>query len=115
MIPYIESRDGTRLFYNDWAMGKPVVFIHGWALGADMWEYQLPYLAGKGLRCMAYDKRGCGRSSQPWSGYDFDTFADDLAAVIEHLDLVETGPTFSPPAPRPSSAREARIPQFHRR
>jgi non-heme chloroperoxidase len=87
MIPYIESRDGTRLFYKDWVMGKPVVFIHGWALGADMWEYQMPYLAGKGLRCVAYDKRGCGRSSQPWSGYDFDTFADDLAAVIEHLDL----------------------------
>ena len=68
-------------------MGKPVVFIHCGALGADMWEYQMPYLAGKGLRCVAYDKRGCGRSSQPWSGYDFDTFADDLAAVIEHLDL----------------------------
>jgi non-heme chloroperoxidase len=87
MIPYIESRDDTRLFYKDWAMSKPVVFIHGWALGAHMWEYQMPYLAGKGLRCVAYDKRGCGRSSQPWSGYDFDTFADDLAAVIEHLDL----------------------------
>jgi non-heme chloroperoxidase len=67
--------------------GKPVVFIHGWALGADMWEYQMPYLAGEGLRCIAYDKRGCGRSSQPWGGYDFDTFADDLAAVIEHLQL----------------------------
>jgi non-heme chloroperoxidase len=89
MIPYVEAGDGTKLFYKDWASGKPVVFIHGWALGADMWEYQMPYLAGKGLRCVAYDKRGCGRSSQPWGGYDFDTFADDLAAVIEQLDLRE--------------------------
>jgi non-heme chloroperoxidase len=89
MISYIEAGDGTKLFYKDWASGKPVVFIHGWALGADMWEYQMPYLAGKGLRCVAYDKRGCGRSGQPWGGYDFDTFADDLAAVIEQLDLRE--------------------------
>jgi non-heme chloroperoxidase len=89
MIPYIETGDHVSLFYKDWATGKPVVFIHGWALGADIWEYQMPYLAGKGLRCVAYDKRGCGRSGQPWGGYDFDTFADDLAAVIEQLDLRE--------------------------
>jgi non-heme chloroperoxidase len=89
MIPYIETGDHVSLFYKDWATGKPVVFIHGWALGADMWEYQMPYLAGQGLRCVAYDKRGCGRSGQSWGGYDFDTFADDLAAVIEQLDLRE--------------------------
>ena len=89
MTSYIETRDGTRLFYKDWGTGKPVVFIHGWALGADMWEYQMPYLAGEGLRCIAYDKRGCGRSGQPWGGYDFETFADDLAAVIDQLHLHE--------------------------
>jgi non-heme chloroperoxidase len=85
----IEVRDGTKLFYKDWGTGKPVLFIHGWALGCDMWEYQMPYLVDQGLRCLAYDKRGCGRSSQPWSGYDFDTFADDLAIFIEQLDLQE--------------------------
>ena len=90
MIPYIETRDRTSLFYKDWGTGKSVVFVHGWALGADMWEYQMPFLTSQGLRCIAYDKRGCGRSSQPWNGYDFDTFADDLGAVIEHLDLHET-------------------------
>ena len=79
MIPIIETRDRTSLFYKDWGNGKPVVFVHGWALGADMWEYQTPYLGSRGLRCVAYDKRGCGRSSQPWLGYDFETFADDLA------------------------------------
>jgi non-heme chloroperoxidase len=89
MIPHIETRDRTSLFYKDWGKGQPVVFIHGWALGADMWEYQMPYLTSRGLRCIPYDKRGCGRSSQPWHSYDFDTFADDLAAVIEHLDLRE--------------------------
>ena len=89
MIPYIEMPDHTSLFYKDWGTGMPVVFIHGWALGADMWEYQMPYLARQGLRCIAYDKRGCGRSSQPWTGYDFNTFADDLATVIEQLDLRE--------------------------
>jgi non-heme chloroperoxidase len=89
MISFIETRDRTNLFYKDWGNGKPVVFVHGWALGADMWEYQMPSLASRGLRCIAYDKRGCGRSSQPWHGYDFDTFADDLAAVIEHLELSE--------------------------
>ena len=89
MTSFIETRDRVSLFYKDWGTGNPVVFVHGWALGADMWEYQMPSLAGKGLRCIAYDKRGCGRSGQPWGGYDFDTFADDLAMLIEQLDLRE--------------------------
>ena len=83
----IETHDGTRLFYQDWGTGKPVVFVHGWGLGAAMWEYQTIALSALGLRCIAYDKRGCGRSERPNSGYDFDTFADDLAALIEQLDL----------------------------
>jgi non-heme chloroperoxidase len=87
--PYFEARDGTRLFYQDWGTGRPVVFIHGWAIGAGMWEYQMTPLAGRGLRCIAYDRRGCGRSAQPGHGYDFDTFADDLAALLSHLDLRE--------------------------
>lgn len=85
--PYIAARDGTALYFKDWGTGRPVVFVHGWGLGADMWEYQMPALAAAGLRCVAYDKRGCGRSGQPWSGYDYDTMADDLAAVIEQRDL----------------------------
>ncbi|MFM2302832.1 MAG: hypothetical protein RLZZ135_235 [Cyanobacteriota bacterium] len=92
---FIETHDGTRLFYQDWGTGKPVVFVHGWGLGAAMWEYQMLALSvgvasleeNRGLRCIAYDKRGCGRSEQPSFGYDFDTFADDLADLIEQLDL----------------------------
>lgn len=87
--PFIETRDRTRLFYKDWGKGKPVVFIHGWVLNADIWEYQMTDLCSQGLRCIAYDRRGCGRSSQPAQGYDYDTFADDLAALIEQLDLHE--------------------------
>lgn len=86
-MPFIETKDGTSLFYNDWGSGKPVVLIHGWPLNADMWEYQSTFLADEGLRCIAYDRRGFGRSSQPWSGYDYDTFADDLAIILERLDL----------------------------
>jgi non-heme chloroperoxidase len=85
----ITTKDGTRLFYKDWGMGKPVVFIHGWAVSADIWEYQMPNLCDQGLRPVAYDKRGCGHSSQPGSGYNFDTFADDLGALIEQLELQE--------------------------
>jgi len=84
---FIEMQDGTTLFFKDWGTGKPVVLIHGWVLGAEMWEYQMTALSSQGLRCIAYDKRGCGRSSQPGNGYDFDTFADDLATLIEQLDL----------------------------
>jgi non-heme chloroperoxidase len=88
-MPFIETRDGTRLFYKDWGDGDAVLFVHGWVLGADMWEYQMAPLATQGLRCIAYDLRGCGRSEQPGHGYDPDTLAGDLAAVIEHLDLRE--------------------------
>ena len=86
-MPYIKVKDRTSLFYQGWGIGKPMLFVHGWCLGADMWEYQMAPLADKGLRCIAYDVRGCGRSDRPSSGYDFDTLADDLATVIEHLDL----------------------------
>ncbi|MCY1642756.1 alpha/beta fold hydrolase [Methylorubrum sp. SL192] len=86
-MPFIETRDATRLFYKDWGSGPPVVLIHGWPLDADMWEYQQPALTGAGFRTIAYDRRGFGRSDQPWSGYDYDTFADDLKAVLDSLDL----------------------------
>jgi len=86
-MPYLNTTDGTALFFRDWGSGDPVVFVHGWGLHSDMWEYQLPELVDQGLRCVAYDRRGCGRSDQPGDGYDFDTLADDLAAVIDHLDL----------------------------
>ncbi len=87
--PFVETGDGTSLFYKDWGTGQPVIFVHGGQLGADMWEYQLLELVDHSLRCIAYDRRGCGRSSQPWHGYDVDTLADDLAAVIEQLGLRE--------------------------
>jgi pimeloyl-ACP methyl ester carboxylesterase len=81
------TRDGTDLYYNDWGDGPAVVLIHGWPLDADMWSTQALALAAKGNRVIAYDRRGFGRSSQPWSGYDYDTLSDDLAALIAHLDL----------------------------
>lgn len=86
-MPHLNVTDGTALFFRDWGSGDPVVFVHGWGLNSDMWEYQLPALVDRGLRCVAYDRRGCGRSDQPGDGYDFDTLADDLAALIDHLDL----------------------------
>lgn len=86
-MPFIETTDSTRLFYKDWGAGEPIVFVPGWCLSSEMWEYQTVPLAEAGSRCVAYDVRGCGRSDQPGSGYDLDTLADDLAAVIESLDL----------------------------
>ena len=83
----IETRDGTRIFYDDWGSGRPVVLIHGWPLDADMWEYQRPALTEAGFRTIAYDRRGFGRSDKPWSGYDYDTFADDLKHLLDHLAL----------------------------
>ena len=86
-MPQVKAKDGTMLYYKDWGTGVPVVLIHGWPLNADMWEYQAGVLAAQGHRVIAYDRRGFGRSEQPWSGYDYDTMADDLGAVLETLDL----------------------------
>jgi pimeloyl-ACP methyl ester carboxylesterase len=86
-LSFIETRDRAGLFYRDWGTGKPVVFIHGWAVNSDLWQYQMAYLAAQGLRCVTYDRRGHGRSSDPGRGYDFNTLSDDLAAVIEKLGL----------------------------
>jgi non-heme chloroperoxidase len=83
----ITTKDGTSLYYKDWGTGKPVVFSHGWPLSSDSWEAQMLYLAEHGFRVIAHDRRGHGRSSQPWTGNDMDTYADDLATVIETLEL----------------------------
>jgi pimeloyl-ACP methyl ester carboxylesterase len=85
----LETRDGTRLHYNDWGTGKPVVFLSSAWLSSEMWEHQAQELTERGLRCIAYDRRGHGRSDWPWNGYDYDTLADDLAALVERLDLRE--------------------------
>jgi len=81
------GREGAELYYKDWGTGQPVVFSHGWPLTSDAWEDQMVFLAARGYRCIAPDRRGHGRSSQPWSGHDMDTYADDLAALVEALDL----------------------------
>jgi non-heme chloroperoxidase len=83
----ITTKDGTQIYYKDWGTGEPVVFSHGWPLSADAWEAQMFFLASNGYRCIAHDRRGHGRSSQPWNGNDMDTYADDLAEVFEALDL----------------------------
>lgn len=83
----IATPDGTQIYYKDWGAGQPVVFSHGWPLNADTWDEQLVFLAANGYRAIAHDRRGHGRSSQPWNGNDMDTYADDLAALIETLDL----------------------------
>jgi len=83
----ITTKDGTQIYYKDWGTGQPVVFSHGWPLTADAWEDQMFFLANRGYRCIAHDRRGHGRSSQPGNGHDMDTYADDLAALVQALDL----------------------------
>ena len=83
----ITVSDGTRIYYKEWGSGQPVVFSHGWPLSADAWEDQMVFLGLHGYRCIAHDRRGHGRSGQPWNGNEMDTYADDLAALVEALDL----------------------------
>ena len=86
-MPYIETKDQTSLFYRDWGQGKTVVFCAGWSLSSDMWRSQMLALSEAGMRCVAYDRRGHGRSDDPGGGYDYDTLADDLASLLIELDL----------------------------
>ena len=84
---YVTTHDGTQIFYKEWGAGSPVVFSHGWPLNADAWDPQLVFMASNGFRAIAHDRRGHGRSGQPWDGNTMDDYADDLAAVIDSLDL----------------------------
>lgn len=86
-MPYATARDGTRIYYKDWGQGRPVVLCHGWPLSSDTFDDAALSLAEKGYRAIAHDRRGFGRSDQPWGGYDYDTFAEDVAAVLEDAGI----------------------------
>src|SRR5262245_44079593 len=86
-MSFVTTKDGTSIFYKDWGTGRPVVFSHGWPLNGDAWDPQAKLVADNGFRAVVHDRRGHGRSSQTWDGNDLDTYADDLAEVIEQLDL----------------------------
>jgi non-heme chloroperoxidase len=86
-MAFATAEDGTQIYFKDWGSGQPVVFSHGWPLIADTWDPQLMLMADNGFRVVAHDRRGGGRSGQPWKGNDLDTYAEDLASVIETLDL----------------------------
>lgn len=86
-MPTIKTKDNTEIYYKDWGKGQPLVFSHGWPLTADAWEDQMIFLAAKGYRCIAHDRRGHGRSGQTWDGNNLDTYADDLADLVAALDL----------------------------
>jgi non-heme chloroperoxidase len=88
-MPHFQAPDGTGLFYRDWGAGRPVVFVHGMLMSSDMWQYQMLYLTENGFRAVAFDRRGHGRSDDPGRGYDFDTLAGDLAALLNRLDLAD--------------------------
>ena len=86
----VTTKDGTNIFFKDWGKGQPIVFSHGWPLSADVWDEQLFFFASNGYRAIAHDRRGHGRSSQPWNGNDMNTYADDLSTLMEKLDLKDT-------------------------
>jgi non-heme chloroperoxidase len=86
-MPTITTKDGNQIYFKDWGQGQPLVFSHGWPLSGDAWEDQMIFLAARGYRCIAHDRRGHGRSGQPWDGNDMDTYADDLAELVAALDL----------------------------
>jgi len=96
-MPYItvkkDSKLPVRLYYEDWGEGKPIIFIHGWPVSHEMWEYQLAQLPQQGFRCIAYDRRGFGQSDKPWDGYDYTTLANDLKALLDELDLASCLPS----------------------
>lgn len=89
-MPTMTVSDGTRIYYKDWGRGRPIVFSHGWPLSADAFEDQMFFLASRGYRCIAHDRRGHGRSDQPWEGNEMNTYADDLAVLVEELNLTDT-------------------------